>query len=481
MNQDSRRFFIKKAGIGLAAFSFRDIPGLFAKTKTESRVFFTTGCKTAEVTTTSAILWTRLCGQEKPNPVTHQRLEKVFRHPIDFDEEMPVNQMDGAVAGREGLVRATLKSNHQTIRSDWYEALANDDYTVKIPFTKLRPSTEYQVLWEAKVSKKGPIATTRGTFTTAPVTFIEKPLQLVTSTCQYFWSHDDAERGFKTYDSMARLNPDFFLQTGDYVYYDKPGPLAKTLEKARHKWHAMDAWPALRDFYQKTSVYLLKDDHDLLDDDSGPTSPAYGQLTFADGLKVWRENVPLADKPYRTFRWGKDLQIWLAEGREFRSPNKSADNPGKTIWGAEQKKWFQETVEASDATFKILFSPTPIVGPDRDKKTDNHANDAFRTEGEWLRKYLAAQENMYIVNGDRHWQYVSVDAETGLMEFGSGPVSDAHAQGWDEDDVRPEHKFLRLKGGFLGVKVEREGGAPTIFFTHYDVDGKAVHREKRNA
>ncbi len=88
---------------------------------------------------------------------------------------------------------------------------------------------------------------------------------------------------------------------------------------------------------------------------------------------------------------------------------------------------------------------------------------------------------MYIVNGDRHWQYVSVDAETGLMEFGSGPVSDAHAQGWDEDDVRPEHKFLRLKGGFLGVKVEREGGAPTIAFTHYDVDGKAVHREKRNA
>jgi len=161
----------------------------------------------------------------------------------------------------------------------------------------------------------------------------------------------------------------------------------------------------------------------LLDDDSGPTSPAYGQLTFEDGLKVWRENVPLADKPYRAFRWGKDLQIWLAEGREFRSPNKSADHPGKTIWGEAQKKWFQETVQASDATFKILFSPTPIVGPDRD----------------------------------------------------------AHAQGWDEDDVRPEHRFLRLKGGFLGVKVEREGGTPTIAFTHYDVEGKAVHAEKRNA
>ncbi len=481
MRPDSRRFFIKKAGVGIAAFSFRDIPAIFAKTEKDNQLFFTTGCKTAEVTATSAILWTRLCGQEKPNPVTHRRSEKVFRHPVDFDENAPVAQMDGAVAGKGGLVRATLSSGPDTIRSDWHKAAASEDFTVKIPFNNLKPATEYQILWEARTGKRGGISKQSGTFTTAPTKQVERSIQLVTSTCQYFWSHDDDERGFKTYDSMARMNPDFFLQTGDYVYYDKPGPLAKTLEKARHKWHAMDSWLSLRDFYRKTPVYLLKDDHDLLDDDSGPTSPAYGQLTFADGLKVWRENVPLADKPYRTFRWGKDLQIWLAEGREFRSPNKSADNPGKTIWGEAQKKWFQETVEASDATFKILFSPTPIVGPDREKKTDNHANDAFRAEGEWLRKYLAAQRNMYVVNGDRHWQYVSVDDETGLMEFGSGPVSDAHAQGWGEDDVRPEHRFLRLKGGFLGVEVKRGSGLPMVIFTHYDVDGSPVHVEKQLA
>ena len=482
MKPDGRRFFIKKAGFGLAAFSFRDIPGLFAKTTREkNRVFFTTGCKTAEVTSTSAILWTRLCGQEKPNPVTHQRLPKVFRHPIDFDENTPVAQMDGAVVGRSGLVRAALTSGATTVRSSWQAAKSEVDFTVQIPFENLKPDTTYQILWESKSSEKGEVSSYSGNFSTAPNEQAEKPLQIVTSTCQYFWSHDDAERGFKTYDSMARLNPDFFVQTGDYVYYDKPGPLAKTLEKARHKWHAMDAWPALRDFYQKIPVYLLKDDHDLLDDDSGPTSPAYGQFTFEDGLKVWHENVPLADKPYRTFLWGKDLQIWLTEGREFRSPNKSADHPGKTIWGEVQKKWFQETVEASDATFKILFSPTPIVGPDREKKTDNHANDAFRTEGEWLRKYLAQQKNMYVVNGDRHWQYVSVDAETGLMEFGSGPVSDAHAQGWDEGDIRSEHRFLRVKGGFFGVNISRESSLPTIGFTHYDVDGNRVHQEIRTA
>ena len=92
----------------------------------------------------------------------------------------------------------------------------------------------------------------------------------------------------------------------------------------------------------------------------------------------------------------------------------------KTIWGKEQIAWFMNTIENSDATFKILISPTPIVGPDRTKgKLDNHSNTSFKTEGKWLRKYLA-DHNVFVVNGDRHWQYVSVDSETGLREFSQG-------------------------------------------------------------
>ncbi len=29
----------------------------------------------------------------------------------------------------------------------------------------------------------------------------------------------------------------------------------------------------------------------------------------------------------RTFRWGKTLQIWLVEGRDYRSPNNMPDGP----------------------------------------------------------------------------------------------------------------------------------------------------------
>lgn len=479
MEFNSRRRFFQKAGAGFATLtlgklSFQKSP---FRNSAAPALYFTNGFKIGEVGSDSAQVWTRLCGQEKPNPVRHQRLDSVFRHPIDFDETMPVDQMDGAVRTQPGEVRIVLTNRKRTIQTDWYPARAENDCTASIPLNDLQADTLYTIRLEARTQPSGAIVSTMGSFRTAPDIRSPKPIRLVTSTCQYFWSFDDEQRGFRTYDSMSRLNPDFFIHTGDYIYYDKPGPLAKTMEQARHKWHAMDGWPALREFFAKTPIYMAKDDHDLLSDDAYPTSPAYGQLTFQEGLKIWRENVPLRDKPYRTLRWGKDLQVWMVEGREYRSSNKQPDGDQKTIWGQEQKRWFEETVKASDATFKILFSPTPVVGPDRDNKTDNHANQAFETEGQWVRNFISRQKNMVVVNGDRHWQYVSVDAETGVREFGSGPVSDNHAQGWPENDVRPEHKFLRVKGGFLGIEVARKGSVPHITFTHYDVDGQPVHQE----
>ena len=52
-----------------------------------------------------------------------------------------------------------------------------------------------------------------------------------------------------------------------------------------------------------------------------------------------------------------------------------------------------------------------------------------------------------------------------------------HAGGWDPEDLRPEHRFLRVKGGFLRGEVSRKNGRPQLVFQHYDVDGNIVHEE----
>jgi len=451
---------------------------LYIKAQQTDFVYFTTGFKIGDITSSSVIIHTRLCRTPQSMAIYHERKETVFRHPLDFDNTMPIAQMDGAVPGAPGQIRMELIAQDTVIRSAWQYVSTYRDFTFKKKFEGLLPNTAYTVRLQGRKHEDAPISEITGGFTTAPAENDPVPVLFTASTCQYFWSFDDPDRGFKIYDSMSRLNPLFHCQTGDYVYYDKPGPMVHNVEMARHKWHAMNSWPALMDFYTKTPLYQLKDDHDLLRDDAGPTSPPLGTLTYEDGLAIWREQVPIWNTPYRTFRWGKDLQIWVVEGREFRSPNKIPDGKEKTIWGTEQIGWFKRTLEASDATFKVLVSATPIVGPDRSQgKFDNHSNTSFQTEGMWLRDYLAEQK-VFVINGDRHWQYVSVDPETGLWEFSQGPVSDFHAQGWKAGDQRPEHRFLRVKGGFLAVKVYRQQGIPTIEFNHYTVDGKRVHQER---
>ena len=178
---------------------------------------------------------------------------------------------------------------------------------------------------------------------------------------------------------------------------------------------------------------------------------------------------------------GKDLEVWLVEGRDSRSPNNAPDGPDKTLWGEEQMEWFLRTFAASDATFRILISPTPIVGPDRKSKNDNHANAGFATEGDALRAFLGEQTDAFVICGDRHWQYVSVDERSGVREFSCGPTTDAHAGGFGERQRSDTHRFLRVKGGFLSVTVERVEDRPHIIFRHHEVRGAVMHEEQHRA
>ena len=131
--------------------------------------------------------------------------------------------------------------------------------------------------------------------------------------------------------------------------------------------------------------------------------------------------------------------------------------------------------------FRVLISPTPVVGPDRGGKNDNHANKGFTHEGDELRSFLGGQKNLYVVCGDRHWQYVSVDPKTGVREYSCGPTSDKHASGFSEKNRSEMHQYLKIKGGFLSVTVDREGGEPRAVFRHHGVDGTVYNEDIRVA
>lgn len=416
---------------------------------------FANGVKIGEVTDTSAVLWARLTRNDEAENTA---------------DEWKAGAPNWTAPGEAGEVRFRYweSEGKNAAVTAWADVDGSSDFCHQIRIDGLPPGTSYR--FEAQGKNAGGDANISGTFTTAPAPEAEQPITFTVSTCQEFELRDDKENGHKIYRSMLALRPSFFIQTGDTLYYDRKEPLAKNMDIARYQWGRMYSLPFQKAFHAVIPSYWMHDDHDLLKNDCW-LGQTYGDLTWEQGVQIWREQIPQSDKPYRTFRWGKNLQVWLPEGREFRSPNNIPGGPEKTILGKEQWAWLEETMKASDATFKLYVSATPVVGPDRAGKGDNHAGDDFHYEGERLRKFLNSIPGCFVINGDRHWQYHSVDAETGLNEFGCGPASDAHAQGWNPNDKRPEHRFLRVKGGFAEIKVDSE----KAIFTHRDVDGNAVY------
>jgi alkaline phosphatase D len=443
----------------------------------------------------SIVIWTRLtkapqlnrAGQKFliPSAIQARKLDQGANHDSIMMAQIPagytLEQMEGACPGASGevkLVYFPFQQPEQKTETGWMAVEPSANFTRQWKLTKLSAGTRYMIHVYARNLQDNRLTDSiSGTFRTPPSADHPENIRFCIVTCQDYPRRDDSINGHKIYPVMDKLLPDFYVHTGDVEYYDKPGPYALTEELIRFKWDRIFALPFQRAFFEQVTTYFMKDDHDVLTNDAYP-GMTYGTVSFDRGVEIFdKEQFPSNDKPYKTIRWGKDLQIWIMEGRNYRSKNNAPDGPDKTIWGKEQKEWLFKTLKESDATFKVLISPGPVLGPDRKNKKDNYANMVFKYEGDEIRAFLHQFTNLTICNGDRHWQYVTHPKGTNLWEFGCGPSSDCHAEGWPPDDWRPEHRFLRVKGGFLLGTVSHLNGLPVLTFRHYDVEGNIVHEE----
>ena len=445
-----------------------------------------TGTRVGEVTDTEAIVWIRLTEQATRNNdgvvIPGRVSQRPGRGPAKVT--VPVDELEGACPGAAGRVR--LHYGRQENLSDaqqtgWAEVNQSGDFIHQFRLTGLTPDSLYYYESQTTDSSGSNHGSFRGRFETAPKADQPSDFTFCMMTCQGYPDRGHPD-GHAIYPAMLALKPKFTCLTGDLVYYDNDEPRAVTADLARYHWQRMFSLPRLVEFTRNCGTYWLKDDHDTLNNDSWP-GQEMGAFTFDEGQKIFRQQAPMGDGPsYRTFRWGRDLQVWFTDGRDFRSPNKMQDGPDKSIWGREQKEWFKRTVAESTATWKILVSPTPLVGPDRRNKNDNHANEGFQHEGDELRAWLAANvpDRFFVMCGDRHWQYHSVHPRTGLHEFSAGAASNEHAGGTPGED-KDVHRFHRVKGGFLSVTLKPSDAGSAITFRHHDVNGEPVYEYRQQA
>ena len=466
--------------------------------------FQATGIKISEPTATSVTIWTRLTRDEQraPDDRPLPKLKVCDRNagkelPLRDNGEYPgarveiafpagsdLGSIRGAAVGAAGQVRVRYRvaSGAMTwTESPWRAVDERADFTATFALASLQPGTRYEIVVEGRRVEAAPTTSVvSGGFVTAPAPGAAGSVSFCVMTCQQYEDRDRPD-GFAIYPAMLGLRPDFFVNTGDAVYYDHGPVHALTVGLARYHWARMFSFSTLVDFHRQVGSYFMKDDHDTLTDDCHPDFST-GEFSFAEGVRTYREQTAPPNPAYRTIRWGRHLQIWMVEGREYRSTREQDSTHAPTIWGGEQIAWFERTMTESDATFRVLITPTPMVGPDRDAKDDNYANAGYGAEGERLRTFLAAQKNVLVITGDRHWQYVSVDPETKVEEWSVGAASDAHAGGWSENQPRAMHRFLRINhGGFLSGAVSATSDGASLRLRLHDTTGNVVFESTKTA
>ena len=428
------------------------------------------------------------------------------------------------VPGIAGVVEFRLWAAHGTepVEIRTIEARAERDFIARASFANLRAATRYECRTrigpDTDSLQSGPTATFRtlpGAAGARRIAFvvvtgmnygkfhgddrIDRKRHLLENNTELPRPYEgpDKHLGYPALASILNLKPDFFVGTGDNVYYDTPkNPRAQTIPELRQKWHEQFVQPRYRELFARVPTYWEVDDHDYRIDDGDNTgdhdpSPAVARRLMLEQLPYAPADA-VNPRTYRTHRVSRDLQVWFVENRIYRSPNAMEDGPDKTIWGAEQKAWLKRTLAASDATYKLLISPTPMIGPDDRRKSDNHANfGGFRHERDeffrWLRESGVAERNFYILCGDRHWQYHSIHP-TGIEEFSCGALVDANSRlGRKPGDrlstdpeglIRQVYAQTERSAGFLHVQVDpATRGAPTrLTFTWHDELGKVLHR-----
>jgi alkaline phosphatase D len=427
----------------------------------------------------------------------------------------PTKLVNGDLPGQAGIARFQLSLSRnfdKPFYTNWIKSVPLHDYIVKAKVDKLSPHTRYYYRVVFGLDKNRTTFGNTCTFRTLPQEDAVEPIRFVVITGMNYhrfhhpnrkWAYQgpDKHLGYPGLDTIRKAKPDFLVATGDNVYYDHK-PKAKSVAQMRQKWHEQFGQARYLPFFAQVPVYWEKDDHDYRFDDADRTNDRRKLPTHENGLAIFREQVPVIDPGgsdavmYRTYRLGKLAQIWMTEGRDYRSPNLMPDGPGKTLWGKEQLAWLKRTLSESDATFKLLVSPTPMVGPDELRKKDNHTNiGGFRHEGDAFFKWLGdngfLDKNFYFLCGDRHWQYHAVHP-SGFEEFSCGALVDANARMGrkpaDPKSTDPDGKIVQRytydkpTGGFLLVEITPgKNGTAKAAFIFKDENGKELYREEKTA
>ena len=217
------------------------------------------------------------------------------------------------------------------------------------------------------------------------------------------WGINPDFGGYRIFRTMRRLDPDFYLCSGDTVYADGPlqpsvtlpdgrvwrnivteekSKVAETLDEFRGQFRYNLLDHNLRAFHAAVPQINQWDDHEVtnnwypgevLDD------PRYQIERRADvlarrGRQAFFEYLPIREQHgqdgriYRVISYGPLLDVFVVDMRSYKDANtpglESAADGG--VFGQRQLRWLKQALRASTATWKVIAADLPVglVVPD---------------------------------------------------------------------------------------------------------------------
>ena len=281
---------------------------------------------------------------------------------------------------------------------------SESDYTTKIALKGLDPATVYYYRAAVAGKKPGPVAR----FLTAPAS---DDLAVV----KFCFSGDTREsyKPFTIMDAIRAMQPNFFIHLGDTIYADRGGAASRLPEFwAKYRANRDDA--ASQRLFSETSVYVVWDDHEVADnyEPNHPLAPI-GRRAFLDYWPL-RRNAAEPDRIYRSFRWGRALEFFLLDSRQYR------DHEQGTMLGTRQKEWLFDSLASSSAMFKVIGTPVPLYGGGQDRW------DGYPKERAEVLRWIKDKniKGVVFISADLHSAAVTrVRDQLGLKEITAGPMA----------------------------------------------------------
>jgi alkaline phosphatase D len=229
--------------------------------------------------------------------------------------------IDGDLPGLPGVARFELSTNEDFSSAQvtpWLEALPENDYIVKTAVTGLKPATRYyyRLVYGPKMGDTSPGATCAFR-TLGGKQEVRRASFAVVTGMNYFFFHEGAYKpetayrgpdkhlGYPALASILKRTPDFFVGTGDTVYFDHPAKggnrwtgvawsdRAKTETEMRRKYHEQFRQPRFLDLFAQTPTYWEVDDHEYRYNDCDNTGDKFPSAAL--GAKNYREQLPVTD------------------------------------------------------------------------------------------------------------------------------------------------------------------------------------------